>query len=64
MGSHGIPAVSHMSGCPTFDTDPKKIKQKRAEFKLRYPTGRWSNDYPISINSIAIAWIKIILALA
>ena len=28
MGSHGMPAVSPMSGCPTFDTDKKEKKTK------------------------------------
>ena len=43
MGLHGMPAVSPMSGCPTFDTDKKekkKKKQKRAEFKTPLPYGQ------------------------
>ena len=41
-------AVSPMSGCPTFDTDKKKTKKKKnrnePNLKLRYPTGRRSNN--------------------
>ena len=41
LNSRGKPAVSPMSGSPTFDTGKK---QKRDEFKtLPRPTGRPSN---------------------
>ena len=42
LNSKGIPAVSHMSGSPTFDIDKKK--QKQGKFKtLPRPTDRRSN---------------------
>ena len=45
MGSHGMQAVSPMSGCPTFDTDIKK--QKRDEFITpSRTTGRRSKKSP------------------
>ena len=44
MGSHVMPAVSPMSGCPTFDTDKKKTRNE-PNLKFRYPTGRRSNNY-------------------
>ena len=43
LNSTGKPAVSPMSGGPTFDIEKK---QKRGEFKTPpRPTGRRSNNY-------------------
>ena len=44
LDSRENPAVSPMSGCPTFNVDKKK--QKRGEFKTPpRPTGRRSNEH-------------------
>ena len=68
LNSRGKPAVSPMSGAPTFDIEKKP--QKRGEFKTPpRPTGRRSNYYgkiktipvPIKIRKISTLWIFLFL---
>ena len=57
LDSRGKPAVSPMSGSPTFDVDKKK--QKRGEFKTPpRPTGRRSNKLCIARKIVSAAQAK------
>ena len=55
LNSRKKPAVSLMSGSPTFDIDKRKKKQKRGEFTTPpRPTGRRSNKNSIITHMYCI----------